>query len=169
MLDYFLLLGFFFALVVVFMISLKNLKWGVLLIAILLPTYLLKAEISWIPTTFLELSLYLVLFTAILRLLNKLHQAKSKKQKIQQFIRLFWQKTKWFNLFTGLLLLAAIIGTVASDDKHLSLGILKAWFFDPIIYFYLIIFILDKLVDLKKMFYLMLVPGIVVAIRNPVS
>ncbi len=163
MFDYFLLLGLLFALVAVFLLSIYHLKWSVFLISVLLPFYLFRLNISWIPTTFLELSLYIVLIVAASQLILHLIKAKSKKQAFLKMLGIFWKKIKWLHLLILLFLITAVLGVIISDDKQLSLGILKAWFIDPIIYFYLIIFILDKRRDLRKLFYLIISPAIILA------
>jgi len=163
MFDYFLLLGFLFGLVVVFLLTLHDLKWGVLLIPALLPSYLLRAQISWIPTTFLELSIYLVFAVALFKVGSVLLKSKSRSRMLRKMMKIFWNKAKGLHILALILFVTAMVGVIVSDDRRLSLGIVKAWFFDPLIYFYLLIFVLGKLEDLKKMFYLMIIPGVVLA------
>ncbi len=164
MFDYLLLLGFFFGLVVVLILTFHDLKWGIFLIPAILPTYLLRAQITWIPTTFLELALYLVLLVAVLRLLQFWARKRFQKKTLFQLIRTFWQKGKWIHIFTLLILITAVIGTIISGDKRLSLGILKGWFLDPLIYCYLLIFGLNKLKELRKTLSLMIVPVVILSV-----
>jgi|GEM_PF-1514893 len=163
MFDYFLLLAFFFGLVAVLLIALHDLKWGVILIPALLPTYLLRASITWIPTTFLELALYLVLAVALWRLFVFLKHSFLPKRTFLSLFKTFWSQWKWLNFLILVLFVAAVMGTLISDSKQLSLGILKSWFFDPILYFYLVIFVLNKLSDWRKIFYLMILPAVLIS------
>lgn len=118
-------------------------RWGIYLTLILIPTFLIRTEILGIPTTFLELAIYIL---AIIWLIKKLKNKKiisynvlreverSEIELITTSYKQLIQLTKPFLLPTLLFITAAIISTLVSPDKRLSLGILKAWFFDPLLF-----------------------------------
>lgn len=97
-------------------------------IALLLPTYLIRFDLFGVPTTFLEIFIYIVFVVGLL-LMNKNR----------------WQRLKGnFWLPVGLLLLAAIISVVVSPLKLAALGQLKAFFIDPILVLFLAMAYLKK-------------------------
>ncbi len=102
---------------------------AVTLTAVLSPTYLIKSSIGFIPTTFLELAIYtLVLVELIKFLLNKRF---SIQEVIVKFKPLGWPVAAWF--------MVALLAVLISPDLRLSLGILKGWFVDPILFLLLLL------------------------------
>lgn len=93
------------------------------LLTMVLPTYLLRLTIFGIPTTWLELAIYVIFIIWLWR--------KYLRGRWWQPILLYWQPLVLIGI--GL-----IIGTVVSTNLFLSLGIIKGWFVDPLIVFLLI-------------------------------
>lgn len=110
-------------------LSLIKTRWGLYIILLILPAYLWRIEIGFVPTTFLELAIYLV-FTLWL---VKSFSGRKFKLKIRRLGRLL----KPFLVPICLFWLAAIGATIISPDKRLSLGVLKGWFLDPFLVFIL--------------------------------
>ena len=84
----------------------------------LLPFYLIRLQIGGIPTTFLELGIYLVFLIYLWRCYQK---------------KAVWRWNGYYTLamvFLGLVLMNVLF---VSDDKINSLGLWKGWFFDPMI------------------------------------
>lgn len=91
------------------------------LLCALLPSYLWRGSIFGLPTTWLELAIYVTALAALWR----------------------WGLAPWRQIFAaqnwrwlapaGLWLLAAIVGTLVAPDKRLALGELKGWVFDPML------------------------------------
>jgi len=115
----------FFALIILFIISLAKPRFGLYLILFALPAYLIRYQFFGIPTTFLELAIYAVFIAWLIKFLIR----PNLKQKTK---RLYFS-LKPFSLPLILFFGAAIISTIISPDKRLSLGVLKAWFFDPLL------------------------------------
>ena len=124
---------FTISLILFTLITIYKTRLGIYLILILIPSFLIRTQILGIPTTFLELSIYLL---AIIWLFKKL---KFENWKIGNLLKIENCKLKIFILPIVLFILAALISTIISPDKRLSLGILKGWFFNPLLF--LIIFI----------------------------
>jgi len=92
------------------------------LILLLLPAYLIRFSVFGIPSTVLEVLIYLVF-------LYGLWQAK--KQGFRPIPIKIW-------LVPALLVIALIISTLISPDKRVALGELKGFFIDPLIFLWLI-------------------------------
>lgn len=107
----------------------KNLPHALVVIVFLAPSYLIKSNIGFVPTTFLELSIYIVAAVALVRYFwgNILELANP-------FIT-----ARYFNWVIIVWLLAAALAVTASNDFRLSLGVFKGWWIDPIIFFYLLL------------------------------
>ncbi|MEK7496979.1 MAG: O-antigen ligase family protein [Patescibacteria group bacterium] len=104
----------------------RNFPYAVLALIFLLPTYLLRTEIFGLPTTYLELAIYLVSIFAIIR--------GSYKIILEQYAE-YWL---WYN-FALIFLGTAILGVLIAPDLRLALGIFKGFIIDPFILLSLVI------------------------------
>src|SRR3972149_2702072 len=106
----------------------KTIYSVVLVIVFLLPTYLIRFKIFGLPTTLLEVLIY------ILFLLWLAKQALNKNWRITQNIELNRSNKL---LFISLLLFigGALLASVFSSNKEASFGLFKAYFFDPFLFF----------------------------------
>lgn len=95
-------------------------------LAMILPTYAVRLEILGIPTTWLELAIYILVIVWVIR-------CRERREKVE-----WWRPLQPY--LWPLLLLAAglIVGTIVSSDKLISLGIIKGWWIDPLLIFILI-------------------------------
>ena len=118
-------------------ISWRNLRHGIFLISAALPSYLLRFSILGIPMTFLEVIVLILI--AIWLIQNKFK------------IRSLFKTDKIWSLPILLLLLAATIGILISNDLFTALGAWKAYFIEPILFFFLIKYVLQK--DYSPVFY----------------
>lgn len=91
----------------------------ILAILIFLPAYLLRFSIAGIPTTALEIAIYL----AVICYLLSVHFGKAK-----------WHlpERRWL-LPISLFVVGALIGVLVSPDKRIALGQFKGFIFDPIL------------------------------------
>ncbi len=124
---------FIFLLAIIAVLAFVKVRWALYLLLVLLPAYLWRTEVSFVPTTFLELSIYLVFAIWLTKALAKRELFKKTK-------RLF-RLLKPFLIPIILFLGAAVLSTIISPDKRLSLGVLKAWFLDPLL---VLILLLDS-------------------------
>lgn len=95
-------------------------KWLLLGILALLPAYLLRFSIAGIPTTALEIAIYL----SVICYLLSVHLGWTK-----------WQlpERKWLWPI-GLFVVGALIGVLISPEKRIALGQFKGFIFDPILF-----------------------------------
>lgn len=122
------------------------------LILLLLPSYLIRFSIFGIPTTLLEVLIYLVFFYGLYR-----------ARKIG-----FRNIPAKIYLPIGLLIVALIIATIISPDKRTALGEFKGFFIDPILVFWLIYQFIKK-EDLPKIFWALILAGLFVAAHTIVQ
>ena len=93
------------------------------IIALLLPTYLIRFSIFGVPTTVLEIAIYGM---AIIVLINFQFSLRPRSGRAI------------FNFFILLLLAGAVAGAIIAPDKRVAFGQLKAYFIDPLLVFWLI-------------------------------
>lgn len=105
-----------------------NFNFFLSLFPALLPLYLVRFNIFGIPTTLLELIFLALLAVAI---------AKRKFLILPQTGSRFAVTNSKFLIPIAIFLLAAIIGVFVSPDKISALGIWKAYFAEPILFFLL--------------------------------
>lgn len=109
--------------------------WATLAVIIGSPLYLLRTDILGIPTTALELGIYAL---AIIFVINWVRQ-HWLAAKLLNFYNLF-KPYRWpLLLWLGFTLISAVL----SPEWRLSFGILKGWFFDPL----LLVLLLTSLAD----------------------
>jgi len=120
------------------------------IIVLLLPTYLVRWSVFNIPTTLLEIVIYIALILTLV------------------------QKSSWSNLWSrlknrsllwlGLFVIANLVGVIIASDKTMALGAFKGWIIDPI----LVMLIVFCQSDVKKTYQTVVlglsVSGVIVAI-----
>lgn len=139
-------------LLVFFLISWKNLRAGVYLTILFLPAYLLRPKILGIPTTVLELEIYILFLCSILK----------REWSVQKLKPLFLDKV--FLIATGLFFFGAIFSSVFSSDIRISIGIFKGWFFDPFLFGITVFLIIRGMADIKNVLYSFCFSGVAVAV-----
>src|SRR3990167_797188 len=106
------------------------------LLLLLLPTYLIRFSIAGVPTTVLEILIYIVFVYGLWRA----YRDGFKKIPLK------------ISLPAGLLIIALIVSTFISPDKRTALGEFKGFFIDPILVGWLIFQYLKK-EDISKLFW----------------
>jgi hypothetical protein len=107
------------ALLLFFLVSLKRPDISLGLICLSLFTYLIRFKIMGVPFTFLEIMILILFFIWLIK-------ARIKKEKII-FSSFFWPGT--------FLLLSGLVAVFVSPDTRAALGIFKAYFIEPILFF----------------------------------
>ena len=100
-------------------LSIKKEKLSILLIILLLPTYLIRFKFFGIPTTVLEI----MLISVVIGFLNKIIRYRINVKFSNFLLPIF------------LLLIASAIAVKISDNSLPALGIFKAYFLEPILFF----------------------------------
>ncbi|MFZ5559576.1 MAG: O-antigen ligase family protein [Patescibacteria group bacterium] len=130
-------------------------EWGIYLIIFCLPLYLIRFKIFNIPTTMLELLIY-ILF--IFWLIQKGFNPPSSRPKsgLRTARGIIWPVV--------LILIGVTISTIFSWNLRTSAGIWKAWFIDPLLFFIVIVSVIKNTDQIKKIFYSLIFSGFIVSI-----
>jgi O-antigen ligase len=131
-----------------------SIEWGIAAVIVLLPTYLLRSEpMAGIPTTGLELTIYGLAIGAVLHWV----------------LRGGWQKPRISKQAWSMLLLwitAWVIATAWSTDHRASLGALKAWLVDPLVFGYILLCSIRTTKHITTLLSAIALSGTVVAIAG---
>lgn len=107
--------------------SLKDTAKGIYLAIFFMPFYLIRFQLGGIPTTMLEIMIYILFFVWIW----KDREAGAALKEVKEFFR----KEKLLAAGIALLFFGAVLSAAHSSDLRTSLGILKGWFLDPFLFF----------------------------------
>jgi len=115
-----------------------------------MPTYLWRTEIFSIPTTLLELMIYVLFLMWLFKKVN--HESR-----ITNYDSI---------LITGIILLflGLTISTAVSTDIKTSAGIMKGWFADPFLFFLVLINVVKTKKQIVYLFGAWALSGLVVAV-----
>jgi len=118
-------------------IALVNTRLAAFILIILLPSYLLRFNIGFLPTTFLEVMIIILIFIWFIKKIKNINLAVS------------WQKIKDLlglqNLIIiGLFVISATIAVFIASDTRAAWGAWKAYFIEPIILFFIFLDIFSK-------------------------
>lgn len=119
-----------------------NSGFVIYLVLLSLPLYLVKFSIFNIPTTILEVLIYIL---TVWFLLNNFWKKDFKKYFLS-FLK------NPFIIPLILFLIAGLISVFILPEKRIALGIFKAYFFDPILFFFLFVCLIKEKSELKKSF-----------------
>ena len=114
-------------------LSWYKMNWAVALTIFAMPAYLLRFKIAFLPMTILEVMVLILFIVWLVKVLQK-------KEKITL------SNYKWWGLF---FLLTATIAVFVSVDLFASLGVWKAYFLEPIMFFVVFINTIKKKEDWK--------------------
>lgn len=96
-------------------------------IAALLPVYLIRLSIFGLPTTILEVLIWLTFLVGLLQPVIR----RSWSQALHSF-------PKPIFLFSLFFFLSAVLSTAVSPHLHTSLGVLKGWIITPMLYGFMV-------------------------------
>lgn len=127
----------------------KLLIWGIYLVVLCLPLYLVRFEVFGIPTTVLEVFIY-GLF--VFWLIKRLRVTDYKLRVTKVFIPII------------LIVIGVSLATIFSTNLRASAGIWKGWFVDPLLFFVVVITTIKNFKQIKGVLYSLFLSGIVVSI-----
>lgn len=104
-------------LAITFFLVRNSMAWAISWLLFMLPAYLIRVSIFGIPTTALELGIYLVFGWWLIEVLSKRCQFKWNNY--------YWLAIAW--------IVVGLVSVSVSDDKIASLGLWKGWIVDPIL------------------------------------
>lgn len=134
----------------------SDIRYGLYIVILSMPLYLVRFSILGIPSTLLEVMVY-VLFLSWLLWKNK------RKENIREQFGAIKEKKCLF-IGTILLFSGLLISTAYSSDIRVSLGIVKGWFFDPFLFFLILISCIKEKKDIMNILSAWMLSGVAVAV-----
>lgn len=124
------------------------------LVLLTLPLYLVRFTIFGIPTTVLEIEIYILALWFLVSTLSN----KTFTKKIGDFVK------NPFFIPLIIFLVAGIISIFVSGDKVSALGIFKAYFFDAAIFFFLFVSLIKDKKQIQNSIVAVIVSALVLSI-----
>ena len=139
-----------------FVLALVRLDWALLFLIIALPSYLVRFQVFGIPSTLLEAMILIsFLVWSIKTFIPHIRSwLKNRKKRIPYP----------FSREIIILLIISLISVGVSHFSFSALGVWKAYFFEPIVVFILILNVFKKKKDWQKIFWALLVSAGLVSI-----
>ncbi len=125
----------------------RDLKLAALVLIGVLPVYLLRFDIFGVPSTMLEVFVWILTVVWVIQGLKK-HAWRFTPFRVSLVARSPFHDLR---LPITLLLLAAVISTFIAPDMTAALGILKAYFVEPLLVFVLVVSVFER-DDLPRLF-----------------
>jgi O-antigen ligase len=104
----------------------KDPRKGLYAVIFFMPAYLIRFAVLGIPTTALEIMIYILFSVWLIGSRNK--------SEARKWIKGFFAEEKLLVWGIALLLLGVILSTLHSADFRTSLGAFKGWFIDPLLF-----------------------------------
>ena len=120
-------------------------EWGIYLIVLLLPSYQIRFQVFGIPMTFLESIILLLGLAQLMNLIRNLRLFGEIKREAVQYIFIF------------IFLLAAGISVFVAPDTAKAAGIFKAYFFEAVVFYFLVRLIINSREKLEKLYQILTV------------
>jgi len=148
-----------------------DIRHGIYLIIFFMPLYLWRFSIFGIPTTALEIMIYILFLVWALNGVHSLERKDFSLNKIN-FYRLKPElqilngpnRSSILNIGIVLLFLGIITSTFNSFDLRTSLGIFKGWFVGPFLFFVVFINIIKKEEHIASTLKSWIASGVVVSL-----
>jgi len=143
-------------------LSWRNMKLAIALIVFALPSYLIRFEFFGVPMTVLE-AMILILF-GVWAMGLVVQKAKGKGKS---WSRNEWRTTSFFGGYGYLILLfltAATVSVFVSSDRVAALGVWKAYFIEPVLFFIVFVNVMKSRRDLQLIFGALSLSALVVAV-----
>jgi len=157
------MMNFLIFLFAIFYLILAKLRldWAVLLIIIALPSYLIRFNVLTLPATLLELMIWLAFLVWVI---TNYHELKTKIKRIFKKDKNLVKVDYPFKWEIILLLIISFAAVAVAGFTNSALGIWKAYFFEPILFYILIFNIFRGNEGRKKVFLALAVSALVVSL-----
>lgn len=145
-------------------------EWALILLFTLLPTYLIRFQILSIPTTLLEVMIWIIALVWIIKNYKLLFNNFKK-------LPLIFKENKSIILATSLFIIGTTISIFTSIDLRAALGEWKAFYIEPVIIFFILVQTLttsehttlshdEKLKLIDKILFGLIITGLAVSILS---
>lgn len=132
-----------FSLLIFTIVAILKRDWALYLIILLLPSYQIRFQLAGIPMTFLE-GMILILAGVTLLSLRASHEASAAISMLRN--------DKLVVIFTFLFLVAALLSVFVSPLPIKAAGIFKAYFFEAVLFYFLVRLIINSPKKLERLF-----------------
>ncbi len=139
------------------LICAKNIRCGVYAVIFSMPLYLWRFSIFGIPTTVLEIMIYILFLTWVFNKIRLSYFCDGAKNGIRK-------SSPILSIGIILLFLGLALSTLHSSDLRTSLGICKGWFFDPFLFFIIFISVIKEKKHIILSFASWVFSGVVVSL-----
>ncbi|MFA5359998.1 MAG: O-antigen ligase family protein [Patescibacteria group bacterium] len=138
-----------------------RLDWAVMFLIAALPAYLIRFNILGLPATLLEVMIWVVFLIWLVKNFSRvknnfLENFKKENKKIKIRYPFDWEIV--------LLLLVAFVAVGVSSFSFSSLGILKAYFFEPVMFFIVVLNIMKGDVGRNKILWSLAISALTVSL-----
>ncbi len=138
-----------------FTLAITRLDWAILLLIASLPTYLIRFKIFSLPTTLLEIMILISFGIWFFKFFVPQIPKIIKHRKKQNYPH-HWEIT--------FLIIISFVATGISGFTNSSLGIWKAYFFEPILLYLLIFQVFKEKKELKKILWALLISSSIISL-----
>lgn len=139
----------------------RRLDWAMMILIIALPAYLIRFNVFGIPTTLLESMIWSAFLAWFIRNFSNIKNNFLNNFKKQERIK----KINYpFYLEIILLLIISFIAVAIVGFNLNSLGIWKAYFFDPILFFILVLNIFNNKAGKEKILLALMISALLVSL-----
>ena len=107
-------------------LSYRKTEYGLYIILATVPGFLLRTQIWFVPTTWLELAIYTLATVSIIKHI--------KTGTMEAHLYYVLHQTKPYVIPVTVLILSVLVSILVSNNQARALGILKAWFLAPLIF-----------------------------------
>jgi O-antigen ligase len=129
-------------------LAIKKLDWALMLTIILLPAYLLRFNVLGLPTTLLEVMIILSALVWVFRnyktFWSNLRSRLAKTSEIQRYP---------FDWEIVALLIVSLLAVGLSGFNNSALGLWRAFFFEPVLFYLIVINVLGRSQNLGKIIW----------------
>lgn len=129
-------------------LAIKKLDWALMLTIVLLPAYLLRFNVLGLPTTLLETMIILSALVWVFRnyktIWGNLRLRLAKTSKIQRYP---------FDWEIVVLLIVSLLAVGVSGFNNSALGVWRAFFFEPVLFYLIVVNVLGRSQDLGKIIW----------------
>jgi O-antigen ligase len=135
-----------------FIVTWRRFEWGIFLLFLLLPTYLIRFHVGPLPSTLLEVMVLCLLGIFCLRQIPRLRSASlgMTEKKERNLIQTLIQKNKLLVIGVSLFLTAATISIFTSVNIRAAAGEWRAFYLEPVLIFFVLTLYLKNLETKKR-------------------
>ena len=135
-------------------LSWRRAEYGALLLVATTPAYLIRFSFGPLPVTFLEIEILLLASIVLVRHRHEIMRVLVFRERIEKALA----------VSIACLLISASVSVFVSPDLRAALGVWRAYFIEPIIFFTILLFVIKKPLQIWATFGALGVSGALIAL-----